>query len=69
MWLTKQGIVKLIDFVLIATGTVVFVIQQYLIDYRPELAQNTLYIISFALFVSAYVFYAIAMKLIKRNKK
>jgi len=64
--LTKT-IVNLIGWVLIGFGTAIFVTQQYLVAFHPELAQNSLNIIALALLVFSYVFYAVAMRLIKRQ--
>ena len=68
MRLTKQGTVKLIGWILSAIAVAIIVIQQYLVDFHPELAQNYLYIVALTLLVFAYVFYAVAMELIKRQK-
>jgi hypothetical protein len=68
MRLTKEGTLKLIGLVLTAIGIAVFVIQQYLVDYRPELAQNSLYIIAFTLLIFALAISAVANELIKHKK-
>jgi uncharacterized protein with PQ loop repeat len=59
--------VKLIGWVLSGIGIAIFVTQQYLAAFHPELAQNSLNIIALALLVFGCIIYAVATELIKRQ--
>lgn len=58
---------KLGTYILFAIGITIFLTQQFLFDFYPELPADSLNIVALVITASGFIFYGIATEIIKRK--